>query len=78
MSKFSTSSWIITSQQVVNKLPLIKGIYTIIDNSIENEIYTGEVDSFGIIINKNITQSSTDFQFQLLIYNRNIRRIVIE
>jgi hypothetical protein len=45
---------------------------------LEHEIFIGGFDSLGVIVNNNYKIESDNIEFELLIYNKNVRRLLLQ
>jgi len=79
VSKIENSKLILTSSKIYKKISKkIKDKKIIIDDKISDEIFLAESDSLGVIINKNFTTIGDKSEFDLLIYNKNTKKILLE
>lgn len=79
LKNIENSQLILTSCKIKDRIyNKTKNKKIIIDNSIVNEVFCLNVDSIELIINKNFTTADNQIQFELLIYNKNTKKILLE
>lgn len=67
-------SWALTPPDIINNNEI--SIFT--DKDLKNEIYVGDNNSLGVIINENFNLKSDIVEFELLIYNKATKKIILE
>ena len=79
LDRLNNSHLILTSDFIYKKLRKIKSPIDIRPvSNLENEIFSLESDSIGVIINKNFQIIENDIEFEILIYNKNVKRLILE
>lgn len=73
--KCQNYNWSVCSSNISKKL---NDLETFIDNSLTNELFVGTTDSLNIILRNQFLIIGDIIEFELLIYNKNIRKIILE
>lgn len=77
INNISNYSWILANNNILNLIP--KTLQTLKDDTLENEVYVGSTESIGVIINQNYKiKDDNTIEFELLIYNKNTKKIILE
>jgi hypothetical protein len=76
--KIKETNWICCNSNLKNIFSKIENLVIFEDNSLEHEIFIGGFDSLGVIVNNNYKIESDNIEFELLIYNKNVRRLLLQ
>lgn len=78
LSKCLDCSWSLSSEAVSKNLITLKDIKVLSDNNLTNKVFLGNNESIMIILNNKFLIEQDTVHFELLIYNKNIRKIILE
>lgn len=78
LNKIQHHDWILCSKNIKKNIPSDMNLTIFEDQSLTNEVYTGKFDSLLIIINTEYSINNDNIQFELLIYNKNVTRLILE